>query len=718
MTFPAAGIPGLQTLLQGLVKRPAEVETPPKGINPDPVAQGDADRTKALAGFKPGPAEAEIIDLVKKRFTMAENAKVPYLKIWATCLAFYVGEQWREWNAYQQQLVLNADMPSWRVRQTHNITTQLVQTIAAKRAKARHVTLGIPNNPQNPQDVDASRLATKVLRHLDRITERDLKRLELELTSTIYGTAFTLPYWDPNKATTIALQDPATGMVRGKEVFLGDLDFEVLDPWNVFPAPTSKWRNVEWVIVARTRHLEWVKNTFPQRGQLVNPDHLEADLFAAMERTALSPHTPHTTTSMIAPQDSVRVLEYFEKPSQRYPEGRYYVVANQVYLHGEHRLPNPKRRLPVIPYFGIYVPNRLWGRGWVEDLVPQQRSLNQMRSKIIESINLMSRPKWAVAREAGVDEDALHSGPGEVVEYNASQGAGPPVPLSPPSVAADLAQQPAEIIEYMRDIAGQHEVSTAGGTPAGVSSGVAIDLLQQADEGRLAIPTAFAAEAWRQTDQLLLEMAQVNYQAPRVIRVTGDRKGEDAALSFLGSDLAGNTDIGLEETQGVSDSVAALRQRMMDYNQAGFLDPQRYPLEMQERMFTLMGEQSIAEMVQEEMDAQAAQQQQQAEQAQQAQQQQAAQDDQDQLHQLLAAHAGGEMAAQTDQMPPPDQGNAGPTAAPGGGAGIPPTPEPNAAPVGMGAPEPVHAGVPDARAALAMQLAKAGLPAQVPGQGM
>jgi hypothetical protein len=450
-----------------------------------------------------------------------------------------------------------------------------------------------------------------VLRHLERVTDRERKRLYLEMLSSIYGTAFLMPYWDKSKHTQVAIQQPnplfgtsedQPQYILQAEDYQGDFDFEVLDVWQVFPQPVQWWDQVEWCVVARTRSLEWVRTTFGEIGWSVSSDSGQsADLFASMEKGALTPTMPGSQQNdAVSDEDTVRVLEYFEKPGAQFPEGRYVVIANGVLLHEEDMLPHPKRRFPIIPYYGRFVPGRLWGKGWPEDLVDQQRELNKVESQIIENKNMCGRPKWAVDRKAGLDDDALHSGPGEIVEYDGDKGK-PPVQIAPVPLPAYVSGMPEQIIDRMRNISGVHEVSSGAGVPGGVSSGVAIDLLQQQDDSRLSIPNIFAGQAFREMDQQALEMVQVSYTEPRLVRTFG-KDQEDEAMAFMGTDLRGNTEVGLEASEGVSDSVAALRQRCLDYQSAGFFNME---LEMQVSLFTIMGENQLAEDAEKRLRAQA-----------------------------------------------------------------------------------------------------------------
>src|SRR5436305_15336822 len=90
---------GLRTLLSGRQAGTAAAGGPGQ----PPAPKGNA----PTADFPTAPSleAAELLSLVDGRYRWAREAKRYYLKTWATCLAFYVGEHYRTWDRSAQRLV-------------------------------------------------------------------------------------------------------------------------------------------------------------------------------------------------------------------------------------------------------------------------------------------------------------------------------------------------------------------------------------------------------------------------------------------------------------------------------------------------------------------------------------------------------------------------------------------------------------------------------------
>src|SRR3954463_12314392 len=100
---------------------------------------GDAEPSAMSGAAAPSGEAAELLALVDRRYRWAREAKRTYLKTWATCLAFYVGEQYRTWDRSAQRLVERTRVPSWRVLLVDNQIPGIVEMAAAKLSSARQL---------------------------------------------------------------------------------------------------------------------------------------------------------------------------------------------------------------------------------------------------------------------------------------------------------------------------------------------------------------------------------------------------------------------------------------------------------------------------------------------------------------------------------------------------------------------------------------------------
>lgn len=594
----------------------------------DPQRLDQQENERARAAYRPSAADLRDIRTVKERLDLAERGKLPYVENWTLNLAYYRGgdAQWGTYEPVTRAFLTGTpgvDFEDWEERLVDNQIPQMLIQWAAKQNKNRSITLCPPNDPQNEEDVAVSDAATKVLRHLDRTTDRNRKRRRAELLRALYGTCFLSPYWDRDRRTTVAIQDPTTGAVRGKEAWIGDVDWEVLSVWDVAPEPVLEWEHVTWCVKSRLRTLAWIREEFPKYGALVLSEQDEGETL----NSGLTRWGVVGTGNRQVREPSARVLEYYEKPSRRHPKGRWLIVAGDILLYREDALPHPKGEFPIIRVMGLPAIEGLWGKSLVEDLRGQQDFLNRIESRVMENFDLTGDPKVLLPMEAKVGEEQFNNQSGEVVEYKATAAGGAkPEWMQPPQLPVYVRELPAEVKASMGQIAGLNEVTSQSAAPSGVHAATAIALLQEQDETRFAFAADEMADALTELDRQMLGFVQAYWTVPRAVKVLGDEKGPGAVLALMGSDLKGATEVSLDSTPGVNDSLATKRQRYMDYVQAGIIALNGDPATAA-GLLRVMDEKELAEVVTaqaqraEQMRQQAMAQQQEALQAQAAMQQ-------------------------------------------------------------------------------------------------
>jgi hypothetical protein len=581
-------------------------------VNPEQQRQREAEA--ARRAYKPTEQENRDIRMVDEKFVLAKAARQHKHADWALNLAYWRGGKghWSAWTEETQSLfdeVLGEDYPDWRERITENQIPQMCVQWVAKQNKFRHITVGLPNDPRDPEDVAAADRSTKTLRHLDRITGRNRKRRKAELLRAIYGTVFLHHYWDPKAKTTVALVDPQSGKVSGEEAYAGDVDWQPVTPWEVFPQPVPEIEQLQWAIKATVRTLDWIRETFPKRGPVVLAD-------GKVDENMVGLADAHWAPDVTNREPSAIVMEYYEKPCKSYPKGRFLVVSNGILLHSENRLPHPKGAFPLVRVCGLPALEELWGKSIVEDMRGQQQMLNRVRSRVMENFNLMANPKGLAPREAHLDEHAFDSSPGEIIEYDATaSGGAKPEYLEAPSIPVYVREMPEDLKNSMGQIVGINEISRNGDAPADVSSGVAISLLQEQDETRFALAADEMADSLTELDGALLGYVQALYTFPRQIRTMGQGKDPAEVFALMGTDLKGNTEVALDSTPGINDSIATKRQRYMDYASVGLLQLEG-DFQTTAAVLQAMNENELADIVAEQAQRMAEMQQQQMQQEQ------------------------------------------------------------------------------------------------------
>jgi hypothetical protein len=289
---------------------------------------------------------------------------------------------------------------------------------------------------------------------------------------------------------------PDTGEVTGYEnIEIGDVKEEILPAFDIFLDPTAKRdADVRWLIHAAAKPLSWFVDNYGDVGKLVSPDALMGnnasyiDAYLEGGNGSGNGWTP-PSTARLAQSDSRKrasvVYEYWEKPSQEYPSGRYIVSTNTVLLHAGPWLYKKKDEFPFIPLRWQPRSGTPYGHSLGFDLCSLQQTYNRVYSRMLEQFE-QQRDYVMVQRLSNVGADAFnHTGDDYLDEtrtykkiyYNL--GSQPPVVSRAPGIGGDLFPLLQFLEKDMMDIAGLHDVSQ-GQAPAGTPA-EAVTLLQRAD---------------------------------------------------------------------------------------------------------------------------------------------------------------------------------------------------------------------------------------------
>lgn len=122
---------------------------------------------------------------------------------------------------------------------------------------------------------------------------------------------------------------------------------------------------------------------------------------------------------------------------------------------------------------------KTYGEGWVKNLIPVNKALDILESQVMEYHHMFAKGRYVVPRNSGVK--IINNENGVILEHN--PGKRPLVENAPP-VASSVDNQIQRLNVYLEDIGGQHDASL-GRLPTGVTSGVAIESLQEGDANNL-----------------------------------------------------------------------------------------------------------------------------------------------------------------------------------------------------------------------------------------
>lgn len=508
-----------------------------------------------LDALKEMEQQAQLVAWTMERFTAMRNARVRLERKWYMNLAFYHGQQNVQWVAVQGQTSkLNIpSAPPWRVRLISNKIRPIVRTELAK-VTAQKPTASVLPASSDDDDQSAARAAEQVWDSFYRRKKVKTNLRRAMFWTLLTGTGYLKVWWDKEAA------DLDSGQ-------LGDICLSPESPFNIF-VPDLREEELEeqpYLIHASTKSAEWVKARY---AHLLGDRNVNANVSGT--QGLLEDSFLQLTGTTESRKDSVLMLEVWIKPAVHpmFPEGGMYTILGGEVIQAIKGWPYQHGQYPFIKFSHVPTGN-YYSDCVVSDLIPLQREYNRTRSQIIEAKNRMAKPQL-IAPKGSINAKQITTEPGQVIFYQA--GFQPPQPLQLQGLPNYVLEELNRIQMDMDDISGQHEV-TKGRVPPGVSAATAISYLQEQDDSKLAHTIDVIEDGMEKLGSQVLNHAIQFWGTDRTIKVVG-KDGSFDAISLLGSDLRGNTDIKVESGSALPTSKAAKQAYIMDLMKMGFVDPQ------------------------------------------------------------------------------------------------------------------------------------------------
>lgn len=537
-----------------------------KPPSPEPTfatARPDAD-AETREGF---------VAFVRGEYQRRLHERRPFEQQWLLNMAFVEGNQYATVHKLTGEIYVPEKSFAWESRDVFNLTAPVYETRLAKLTRNRSHMVVRPGSPEE-QDVNAAKVATKLLQY--NVEELDFDSLQAEAVSwaELCGSSFYKHLWNPGRGPGVP--DPS----NGETVPLGDVETVVCSAFEILPDNLLKPR------------LDDQRSLIHGKAWPIDSDHVQVlvDMFKQQtgEEVKLSPEDVHSVTLGRGPasqnglpelrfatmnlKSHIVILEYYERPSRKFPAGRFAIVANQHLLYYGELPYKEDLSLPFVKVDSIRRPNCFWGKSVVERLIPIQRRYNAVRNRMSDYLNRVGIGQWSV-EQGTVDLDTLTNEPGLVVEY--SRGARPPQPVAHPPLPGTFMEEMSQLQDEFMSTSGIHEVSHAqlprgtGGTP----SGVLVAQLQEQDDTRLATTQRYLDEAVQKTGRQWLMRYKEFMQERRIFQVMG--KNKTVQVLDFGADDIRSYNVVVEASSALANTPAARRDTVFAMLDRGlFNDPE------------------------------------------------------------------------------------------------------------------------------------------------
>jgi len=464
---------------------------------------------------KPESSDLEVVKLVQNRFTKSKRGRdekvSEFPKLWDFAVK---GKQWPK------------KRPSYRHSEVLNFTFSIIQSVIPIMTDVRPKVQALPREPEDTIFAD---LLSQVITDIWDRLYFDQQVVECIFDALVFGTSISMVGWDAEANHGV-----------------GDIIWKVVDPMMCYPDPLATDINspdsgffgyIEEVDLGELRRKH------PDKADRLTTEQIERNKFKNIDVEdvdKIDPDREGETEQRNALLyrlwlKSDETEEYEEevegkvetRSKKKYPNGRYIEMCNNTILEdGEN--PFKDGLFPFARLVDHMVAREFWGIGEVDFLKSAQMSINKSISWILDSLDSTGKPIWIVDVQSGVDTDNLTNTPGLVVEKNAGSEVRrePGLPV-PPSIFNVF-----NLLKVSFDqINGLGELSQ-GQAPSGVTSGAAIDSLQEAAQTRIRSKARNLESFLKQIGHLMVSRIMQFYKTPRMFRIVNDVSGVPEFFEF------------------------------------------------------------------------------------------------------------------------------------------------------------------------------------------
>jgi hypothetical protein len=254
-----------------------------------------------------------------------------------------------------------------------------------------------------------------------------------------------------------------------------------VDPFNLLKG--DKYGEIEdapYLIKPVRRTVGYVRNKFKDTASDIMPDNkLDDDEFKTLS-LALNYNNQGTATTQDIESQTVILYECWYKVFEKNKAGG---TVNKVIFTKEKKIhfeETPLNEYPFIPYKSDIVPNEANADGAIKHIIAPQRMLNLLNTQLLEYNHLVNRGRFMKDKNAGFR--VINAVEGQIIEKKAGTRVDS-VPI--PALNPALTRQIDYASDYIDEIGGSHDASR-GAVPSRVSSGNAIEAIQNGDSNNIA----------------------------------------------------------------------------------------------------------------------------------------------------------------------------------------------------------------------------------------
>ena len=475
----------------------------------------------------------------------------------------------------------------WQEKEVFNHIAPIVETRISKICSNTPAVSVIPASTDEA-DIESAKLSKEIL---NSVANR-VNLIDIEKTATtwseICGTVFYKVIWNTNTGKMIATDDV------GKAIKEGDVEIEVVSPFEIFPDNLSceRMEDVKSIIHAKavdvgTIKMEWNVDVEEENVHSFTLDSSVGNL------GGLGYDAHINKVSNVELKNHCVLIERYNRPTSDYPNGRLTVVAGgKLLFDGELPYINDElsnRTFPFVKQISNYMPGSFFGVSVIDRLIPVQRAYNAVRNRKHEYFNRSVMNVLAV-EDGSVDTDELEIdglSPGKVLVYR--QGSKVPEIMQNPKQTLNFDEEEERLLSEFKTISGVSDMMTDSYAQYTNMSGVALQLLAEQDNSRLSTAIDSTKLAVKTVAKFVLRLYKQYAVIPRLLKISGD--GGDIQLYYWDNNEICSDDVVFDTSADVNDGIVQRRTMLMDLIKQGLLfdEDGKFSHSMRKKCLDLLG---------------------------------------------------------------------------------------------------------------------------------
>lgn len=467
---------------------------------------------------------------------------------WLRIIAAYEGLRTQDYRYVERRLIKNHNVPSWRVRLTINLMLPYVRAAAARHLRNRPTFDVIPAT-ESTEDIAVSQAQRKFLQGYWYQQSVNYNVIDLLLWVALTGNGFWHTYWDPFGGPTIPIPDEVqqilSQQLQGEEALeelrsipSGEIGNSVPTPFDILTPWCNRFDNAPWMIHSQMREISFYADMGIDVDTLSRPKYSDRRFEESRKRVNSLFSLGASEDSTIASRETqILELNLWMPPSGQkgLENGRWVTWAGGLIINNQSN-PYQHRGFPIDHFTSETTPGKMWGFSSASQVLPLIEEHQKQFSQDIESLRLMSRPKWFVPRQARIKRTALTSEPGEIIDYS---GNTPPTPGQGAAPNRYSLDSQIMLKRHADTIMSQQEASR-GINPAGGRSAAVVQELQAADEASAAIVGLIFDTGFSSVGRKIVSIGDQYYSEDRILSYVGEQNKYESFLLKKDS-LSGNS---------------------------------------------------------------------------------------------------------------------------------------------------------------------------------